>query len=54
MNHRNIILLPSCQERTADTDLFSVAMDPPAKTANREASVLSAGSEADDETVEIE
>ncbi|XP_028447448.1 cohesin subunit SA-2 isoform X4 [Perca flavescens] len=44
----------SNQERTADVDPFSVPVEPPAKSLNIEGSVLSAGNEADDDTVEVE
>lgn len=54
MNYCNIILPLSHQEKTTDMDPFSVAMEPPAKRSNTEASVLSAGNEADEDTVEIE
>ncbi|XP_076602626.1 cohesin subunit SA-2 [Chaetodon auriga] len=45
---------PSHQEKTADPDPFCVPAEPAAKRLNVEASVLSAGNEADDDTVEIE
>nr|XP_046261059.1 cohesin subunit SA-2 isoform X2 [Scatophagus argus] len=45
---------PSHQEKTTDMDPFSVPVEPPAKRSNIEASVLGAGNEADDDTVEIE
>lgn len=50
MNHSDLILLRSHQEKTADMDPLS----PPGRSVNVEASVLSAGNEADEDTVEIE
>ena len=44
----------SHQEKTPDMDPFSVPVEPPVKRLNIEASVLSTGSEADEDTVEIE
>ncbi|XP_028289586.1 cohesin subunit SA-2 [Parambassis ranga] len=45
---------PSLQERTADTDPFSVPLEPPAKRLHTEGSVLSTANDPDDGTVEVE
>ncbi|KAM9347320.1 cohesin subunit SA-2 [Symphorus nematophorus] len=45
---------PSHQEKTTDTDPFSVPVEPPTKRLSMEASVLSTGNEVDDDSVEIE
>lgn len=45
---------PSHQDKTPDMDPFSVPVEPPAKRLNIGESVLSTGSEADEDTVEIE
>lgn len=54
MNYSNLISLISHQEKTADMDPLPVAMEPPGRSLSVEASVLSAGNEADEDTVEIE
>ncbi|XP_041806780.1 cohesin subunit SA-2 [Chelmon rostratus] len=45
---------PSYQEKAADMDPFSLPVEPPARRLSMEASVLSTGNEADDDTVEVE
>ncbi|XP_033984608.1 cohesin subunit SA-2 isoform X1 [Trematomus bernacchii] len=45
---------PSHQEKTADTDPFSIPVEPPAKRSNIQGTVLSILNEADDHTVEVE
>ncbi|KAI4806054.1 hypothetical protein KUCAC02_010645 [Chaenocephalus aceratus] len=45
---------PSHQEKTADTDPFSVPVEPPAKRSNIQGTVLSIHNEADDDTVDVE
>ncbi|KAJ4933389.1 hypothetical protein JOQ06_030220 [Pogonophryne albipinna] len=45
---------PSHQEKTADTDPFSIPVEPPAKRSNIQGTVLSILNEADDDTVEVE
>lgn len=44
----------SLQEKTTDTDPFSVPVEPPARRLTTEESVLSTGNEVDDDTVEVE
>lgn len=44
----------SHQDKTPDMDPFSVPVEPPAKRLNIGEPVLSTGSEADEDTVEIE
>ncbi|XP_023144628.2 cohesin subunit SA-2 isoform X2 [Amphiprion ocellaris] len=45
---------PSHQDKAAETDPFSVPLEPPAKRLDTEGSVLSASSEPDDDTVDVE
>lgn len=54
MNYCDIISRLSHREKASDTVPLSVAMETPAKRSNMEASVLSAGTEADEDTVDIE
>lgn len=54
MNYSNPISLLSHQEKTADMDPLPVATEPPGRILNVEASVRGAGSEVDEDTVEIE
>ncbi|KAK5890217.1 hypothetical protein CesoFtcFv8_013763 [Champsocephalus esox] len=53
-NVRKSSFSPSHQDKTADTDPFSVPVEPPAKRSNIEGTVLSIHNEADDDTVEVE
>ncbi|KAI9530119.1 hypothetical protein NQZ68_004136 [Dissostichus eleginoides] len=45
---------PSHQEKTADTDPFSIPVEPPAKRSNIQGTVPSILNEADNDTVEVE
>lgn len=54
MNYCNIISHLSHREKTSDMVPLFVAMETPVKRSNMEASVLSAGNEADEDTVDIE
>lgn len=54
MKYCDIISCLSYREKTSDAVPLSVAMETPAKRLNMEASVLSAGTEADEDTVDIE
>lgn len=54
MNHCNLTSLISHQEKAADTDPFSVPLDPPPKRLHAEGSVICVTKEPDDGTVEVE
>lgn len=54
MNEYNLTFPFSHQERAADTDPFSVPLEPPPRRLHMEGSVLSVSNEPDDGTVEVE
>lgn len=56
MNHCKLTSLISHQEKAADTDPFSVPLDPPPKRLHAEGSVICVTKEPDDGdgTVEVE